>query len=201
MEVQRVFLDANILFSKTLRDWFFMLRMETGGDMFTLITSEDALVEAQYSFRKRNPEVSGRAVTNIRKKTAEFCDDVIEDYPGKATGPFLDRYDLHIHSAALASGCHMLITQDKGFLDLPEEQKDELAYEILSPDDFFLLLDDSASQFVSSVTKKQSAYWVKTRSESKSRVGMNLETALRKSGCPKFAARVRSHIKGLAGAS
>lgn len=40
MEVQRVFLDANILFSKTLRDWFFMLRMETGGNMFTLIRSE-----------------------------------------------------------------------------------------------------------------------------------------------------------------
>ncbi len=200
MEVQRVFLDANILFSKTLRDWFFMLRMETGGDMFTLITSEDALVEAQYSFRKRNPEVSGRAVTNIRKKTAEFCDDVIEDYPGKASGPFLDRYDLHIHSAALASGCHMLVTQDKGFLELPEEQKDGLEYEILSPDEFLILLDDSASQFVSSVTKKQSAYWVKSRSESKTRVAVNLETALRKGGCPNFAARVRRHMKDLAGA-
>lgn len=200
MEVQRVFLDANILFSKTLRDWFFMLRMETGGDMFTLITSEDALVEAQYTYRKQNPEVSGRVVANIRKKTAEFCDDVIEDYPGKATGPFLDRYDLHIHSAALASGCHMLVTQDKGFLDLPEEQKDELAYEILSPDEFLILLDDSASQFVSSVTKKQSAYWVKSRSENKATGGISLETALRKSGCPKFASRVRGHIKNLAGA-
>lgn len=200
MEVKRVFLDANILFSKTLRDWFFMLRMETGGDMFTLITSEDALVEAQYSFRKRNPGVSGRAVTNIRKKTAEFCDDVIEDYPGKASGPVIDRYDLHIHSAALASGCHMLVTQDKGFLDLPEEQKDELAYEILSPDEFLILLDDSASQFVSSVTKKQSAYRVKSRSENKATGGMSLETALRKSGCPNFAVRVRRHIKDLAGA-
>jgi hypothetical protein len=93
----------------------------------------------------------------------------------------------------------MLVTQDKGFLDLPEEQKDELAYEILSPDEFLILLDDSASQFVSSVTKKQSAYWVKSRSENKATGGMSLETALRKSGCPKFAARVRSHIKGLAG--
>lgn len=200
MEVQRVFLDANILFSKTLRDWFFMLRMETGGNMFTLITSEDALVEAQYTYRKRNPEVSGRVVTNIRKKTAEFCDDVIEDYPGKATGPFLDRYDLHIHSAALASGCHMLITQDRGFLELPEDQKDELAYEILSPDNFFLLINDSASQFVSSVTKQQSAYWVKRRTDGNVSRGMSLESALRKSGCPKFAARVRSHIKNLAGA-
>lgn len=69
MEVQRVFLDANILLSKTLRDWFFMLRIETGGNMFTLITSEDALVEAQYSFRKHNPELSGHVVTNIRKQT------------------------------------------------------------------------------------------------------------------------------------
>jgi hypothetical protein len=93
----------------------------------------------------------------------------------------------------------MLVTQDKGFLDLPEDQKDELAYEILSPDDFFLLLDDSASQFVSSVTKQQSVYWVKRRSEDKAIGGMSLEAALRKSGCPKFAARVRGHIKNLAG--
>jgi hypothetical protein len=28
------------LCSKTLRDWFFMLRMETGGNMFTLIRFE-----------------------------------------------------------------------------------------------------------------------------------------------------------------
>lgn len=200
MEVQRVFLDANILFSKTLRDWFFMLRIETDGSMFTLITSEDALVEAQHSFRKRKPEVSGSEVTNIRKKTVEFCDDVIEDYPGKTSGPFLDRYDLHIHSAAMAAGCHMLITQDKGFLNLPEEHKDELAYEILSPDEFILLLDDSASQFVSTVTKQQSAYWVKRRPEGKELGAMSLESALRKSGCPKFATRVRRHIKNLAGA-
>lgn len=199
MEVQRVFLDANILFSKTLQDWLFMLRIETGGNMFTLITSEDALVEAQHSFRKRKPEVSGSEVSNIRKKTVEFCDDVIEDYPGKTSGPFQDRYDLHIHSAALAAGCHMLITQDKGFLNLPEEHKDELAYEILSPDEFLILLDDSASQFVSSVTKQQSAYWVKKRSDGKARDAVKLESALRKSDCPKFAERVRKHLESLSG--
>lgn len=200
MEVQRVFIDANILFSKTLRDWFFLLRVETAGNMFTLITSEDALVEAQYSFRKRNPYVSGRLVTNIRKKTAEFCDDVIEDYPGKASGPFLDRYDLHIHSAAVAAGCHMLVTQDRGFLNLPEEHKDELAYEILSPDEFLLLVDDSASQFVSSVTSQQSSYWVKRRLDGEAICDISLDAALGKSGCPKFAARVRRHLKNLAGA-
>lgn len=201
MEVQRVFLDANILFSRTLRDWLFMLRIESGGNMFTLITSEDALVEAQYSFRKRHPETSGRAVTNIRKKTAEFCDDVVEDYPGKVSGPFVDRYDLHIHSAALASRCHILVTQDKGFLNLSDKKKDELAYEILSPDEFLILLDDSASQYVSSVTKQQSLHWVKSRADNKTLGVLDLESALRKSGCPKFAARVRAHIKNLAGAN
>lgn len=200
MEIQRVFLDANILFSRTLRDWLFMLRMETKGSMFTLATSEDALVEAQYSLRKKNPNTSGRAITNIRKKTANFCDEIIEDYPGKAKGPFMDKYDLHIHSALLAAGSHILLTQDKGFLNLPAKQKDEVPYEILSPDDFLILIDDSASQFVSSVAKQQSTYWNKNRARSGSESVIGLETALRKSGCPRFAARVRKHLQNLSGA-
>lgn len=200
MEIQRVFLDANILFSRTLRDWLFMLRIETEGSMFTLSTSEDALVEAQYSLRKKKPEVPGRTISNIRKKSALVCDEVIDDYPGKAKGPFLDKYDLHIHSALIAAGSHILITQDKGFLNLPEEQKDELPYEILSPDEFLILIDDSASQIVSSVTKQQSVYWINSQMRNRKTSGIGLESALRKSGCPKFATRVRKHLRNLSGA-
>lgn len=200
MEAQRVFLDANILYSRTLRDWLFMLRIETSGSMFTLATSEDALVEAQYSFRKKNPDSPGRTVTNIRKKTAKFCDEIIEEYPGKVKGPFRDKYDLHIHSALIEAGSHILVTQDKGFLSLPEDRKDELPYEILSPDEFLILIDDSASQFVSSVTKQQSKFWIKNRSGTGNNNALELEAALRKSGCPKFAGRVRKHLQKLSGA-
>lgn len=200
MEVQRVFLDANILFSRTLRDWIFLLRNETQGRMFTVATSEDAIVEAQNSFRKQNPEAPGRNVSHLRRKIVESCDEVLEDYPGKTKGPILDKYDYHIHSASTAAGSHILLTQDRDFLDLPENDKDELQYEIMSPDEFFVLIDDSASQFVSAVTKIQNTYWLQKKSQSNTSPNMSLETALRKSGCPEFALRVRKHLKNLSGA-
>lgn len=37
--------DANVLFSKTLRDWLFLLRHETQGQMYTVLATEDIIAE------------------------------------------------------------------------------------------------------------------------------------------------------------
>lgn len=199
MEIQRVFLDANILFSRTLRDWLFLLRIETEGNMFSLSTSEDALVEAQHSFRKKNPHVSGNAVSRIRETTARFCDEVLTDYPVQTAGPFSDIHDLHIHSAAVAAHSHILVTKDKGFLDLDEDQKDDLPYEIVSADEFLVLVDDSASQFVQSVTKLQNEYWAQEAGGNGQKSIGGIVDALQQSECPGFAFRVRGHLQQLSG--
>jgi len=56
---QRVFVDANVFFSKTLTDWLFLLRFETEG-MFQVHTTEDVCAEVIYRMRKKNPTAPGR---------------------------------------------------------------------------------------------------------------------------------------------
>jgi predicted nucleic acid-binding protein len=196
MEIQRIFLDANVIYSRTLRDWIFLLRIETQGRMFTVATSEDALVEAQHAYRKSNPGAQGSSVSGIREKVIEFCDEVVSDYPGLKTAPMSDKYDWHIHSAVLEMGSHILVTRDKGFLNLLEMEKEALPYEIHTPDELLVLIDDSAPQFVSRATKNQSEFWANHDSESNI---IGLEIALVQSGCPVFAARIRKHLQDLAG--
>lgn len=42
--MQRVFVDANVLYSRTLRDWTFLFRGSTDG-MFQLHSTEDVFAE------------------------------------------------------------------------------------------------------------------------------------------------------------
>ena len=43
-------MDANVLYSRTLRDWMLMLRLEADG-MYVVLTTEDILTEVLYHFR------------------------------------------------------------------------------------------------------------------------------------------------------
>ena len=54
MKKQIVFVDANILFSKTLMDWLFFLHEENPG-MFQLISTQDVFSEVLYNMRRNNP--------------------------------------------------------------------------------------------------------------------------------------------------
>lgn len=38
---QRVFVDANILFARTLRDWLFLLKLQSENSMFIVMATED----------------------------------------------------------------------------------------------------------------------------------------------------------------
>ena len=58
MKKQKVFVGANILFSKTLVDWLFFLREENLG-MFQLISTQDVFSEVLYNMRRNNPRAPG----------------------------------------------------------------------------------------------------------------------------------------------
>ncbi|MCH5643313.1 hypothetical protein [Gordonia sp. ABSL49_1] len=55
MSATRVFVDENVLWPKTLRDWLFLLRNATGGEMFTVCSTEDVVAEAIYTLRRKKP--------------------------------------------------------------------------------------------------------------------------------------------------
>lgn len=188
---QRVFVDANVLASKTLRDWLFLLRNETDG-MFQLHTTFDVLVETVRVFRRRHPDAYGRRSRELFDLLSRSVDEVLSDFVGSVDFAGIDRGDLHVHAAAL--GCHadVLLTQNvRDFGDVVTH-----TYDVFPPDEFFVLIDDSAPHSVRQVTREQVAYW-QSRRDAGAKV-KPLSRALVDTHCHVFAGRVNDHVRALA---
>ncbi|WP_439694428.1 PIN domain-containing protein [Curtobacterium sp. SP.BCo] len=187
--LQRVFVDANVLCSRTLRDWICLLRLRTDG-MFQLHTTEDVLAETVRTLRRRHPELPGGAVTRLRAAVLGAIDELVEDFD--ATVPYRgsDPDDRHVHAAAVACRAHVLLTQDHGLTS-----DDAAHYEVHRCDDFFVLVDDSAPAAVRDVVRQQARYWADRPAGSR----RSLVTALLDADCPQFARRVELHLRVLTG--
>ncbi|WP_447946392.1 hypothetical protein [Microbacterium lacticum] len=68
-----------MLYSRTLCDWFFMLRLELPG-LFLLYTSQDVIDEVVYNIRRDSPRADGSLTERKRKHLVEFMDDVVRDF-------------------------------------------------------------------------------------------------------------------------
>lgn len=189
MLLQRVFVDANVFCSRTLRDWTCLLRLHTNG-MFQLHTSEDVLAETIRTMRRLHPDASGGATTRLRAAILGSIDELVEEFDASITYAGTDPDDRHVHAAAVACRAHILLTEDRGLTSV-----DESMYEVYRPDEFFVLIDDSAPWMVREVVRSQAKYWsTKPSGQRKS-----LSQALRDAGCPEFAKRVERHLRTLAG--
>lgn len=192
MVATRVFVDANVLWSKTLRDWLFLLRNTSGGEMFTVCSSEDVIAEVIYTLRREKPTAPGHLTRRVHDTIRDSLDYRVDNFPeGGASYPGADPHDMHVHAAAVADGCAVILTADKGFTTLLPEQVELLPYEIYRPDDFFVLIDNSAPLLVRDVCAQQLQYWC-AKSGS-----VNLADRLESAGCPQFADRVRERLEEL----
>jgi len=79
---QRVFVDANVLFSRTLYDWLFLLRIESRGRLFQIHTSWDVINEAGTRLRDDHPEWDGEGISSLMSKIQDIFDEIIEVFPG-----------------------------------------------------------------------------------------------------------------------
>lgn len=183
----RVLADANVLRSRTLRDWLLMLRIEADG-MFTVQTTEDILAEVLYTLRRENPHMDGGKITRLHDHLKRTIDERIDEFTVDDSFPGTDPHDAHVHAAAIAAQSDKLLTCDSGWRDLDDEVLDELPYEVYHPDSFFVLVDDSAPRVVRAVAVQQARYQYKRDGE------VDLPAWLRRAGCPTFAEHVRTHM-------
>ncbi len=186
---QRVFVDANVLVSKTTRDWLLLVHAVLEG-MFQLHTTEDVFAEVFRTIRKKNPRLDGGAITRIRHQLVTSFDELIEDFDGSTPFPGRDEGDIHVHAAAVASKAHIVLSSDNGFTDI---DPDLLPYEVFKPDEFFMLIQSSAPNAVREVTSLQVQYWQKKKGSK------TLVQALIDARCPVFAAAVEEHLRVLSG--
>lgn len=191
----RIFVDANVLMSRSIRDWLCLLRVESAGGMFTLVTSEDVLAEVEYHLRRKFPHADGEVIVSLRSKIVSSFDEVMSGFPGNLSNPTGDPHDLHVHCASVASGADILLTLDSGFVKLEAEILDGLPYEVVTPDNLFVLIDDSASRIIRRTTVRQLAYWQAQK------LSNSLSASLRDAQCDLFADRVEMHLKNLSGVS
>ncbi|WP_169253135.1 PIN domain-containing protein [Brevibacterium sp. 'Marine'] len=122
--------------------------------------------------------------------TEDVFDEVIQDFPGSGEFSGQDPKDYHVHAAALAAGSDFIVSADdpSDITTTPDAQP----YDVVSPDDFFLLVVDSSPDRILPITRSQYEYW-KSRPRYR-----QLDEALLRAGCQQFATRVRSALSELA---
>lgn len=186
---QRVFVDANIFYRRTLLDWMYHLRQANEG-MFQLHSTEDVFAEVLANMREKNPTAPGHVTRHRLELMRQCVDEVIRDYPGDTEFTGTDPKDYHVHAAALAARSDLVVTDDKpsGITTTPDAQ----LYELISPDDFFMLVVDSSPTCLLPIVRLQFEYW-KTKPGHR-----QLDDALAKAGCQHFALRVRAALSRLA---
>ncbi|MCB2412853.1 hypothetical protein LGT39_08340 [Demequina sp. TTPB684] len=155
---ERVFVDANVLFSRTLRD--------------------------------KRPDLPGKVVSDLRTLVIANLDELVDDFVVEPWIKQGDVDDAHVRAAAQARGFDMLLTADRGLL-VEREMASPALYETISPDEFFVLLDDSSPDLVRTVVKEEMSYFVKRNGDA------DLPGRLRAAGCPEFAKRVNGHCHAL----
>lgn len=181
-----VFVDANVWYSRTLRDWLGMLYIAPEDPPFVVHWTEDVLAELLHHLRREHPEWDGGRITAIRDRLAGTfetgrVDDFVVDegYAGR------DPHDAHVHAAAVACHADVLVTFNTRDFVWDENTS---AYEVMHPDDFLALVDESNPGLVSEVIGRMCAYWVRRTGEA------DLPLGLRLAGCPEFAERVLVHL-------
>lgn len=184
-----VLVDANALYSRTLRDWLALCYLHGPDGWFEVMWTEDIMAEVIYHLRKDHPTASDQQIGGVRDKlVGTFSRGRIAGYAIDAKIPYPDIFDAHVHAAAVHASVDIVLTADNGFEKLGE-RLDELPYEVHSPDSFFCLLDDSSPRAIKAVIRAQFDYWT-------ARLGQfNLCTHLENAGAPEFADRVRAHLQ------
>ncbi|MFC5942332.1 PIN domain-containing protein [Micromonospora harpali] len=182
-----VFLDANVLYSRTLRDWICLLALESAYD---LRYSEDVLAEWMYRLRRKRPELSEHAIGGQRRKfVAAFPNGMVTGYsPGSVPCP-PDPDDRHVLAAALHGGVDVLVTNDRQGREAfpPECVRDHL--EVQTADEFLDHVADASMDLVWRVLARQLDYYRRTRGTGDYDEA-ELVAFLRKAGAARFAERL-----------
>lgn len=183
-----VLLDANILYSRTLRDWIALLQIEAPS-VFSVAWTEDIMVETLYHLRKKHPLWSEKQVGGMRRNLEKaFTGGQITGYQVDPAIKYPDVGDAHVHAAAVHGAVDIVVTANGK--DFPAT--DDLNYEIYPPDDFLILVDDAAPKAVRAVTEQQLRHY---HQRSSGNEGVDLPLRLKNAKAPMFAARVREHLQ------
>ena len=174
----RVFVDADVLASRTPYEWLALLRDET--DAFQLHSSPAVVADAVRLWRSRDPAAREAAAPRHLVLLTASLDEVVGDGDTGAEPDHACRVGGFAVEDAVASGAQVLLSSSVR----TSGPADHLPFEVFTPDQFLCLTDDTAPTAVRDVTRQRAAE--------------PLAAALAAAGCPAFAARVAAHLRAIA---
>jgi hypothetical protein len=184
----RAFLDANIIVSKTLRDWFFKLSL-TDPNVLSLSCSELVLEEAKKAFRKRNPTAYSGVVEEWIEWIRSIFDHVVIDAPSSSDHvDGISRHDLHVHRAALRAQATHLVTSN--FRDFRPRQP--VPYRPCTPDALLVQIYLFHPRLIHEVSQSETAYWA--RRKHVDGPTKTVPVALADAGAPLFANIIKTLV-------
>lgn len=188
------FLDANVLFSRTLRDWICLLCLDSEKTAFQLRWSEDVLAEWIYRMRRKYPSIPDDSLGRHRRWLEEaFPEAMVRGYrPSEVPQP-PDLNDWHVLAAAVSVPVDFLVTSDKRGFD--RAQAGSLEVEVINPDGFLTFIADRHPELIQVRLANQIAY-LRTRPPGSSfgEAEEEARLALVKAGAAQFAERLRSRL-------
>lgn len=183
----RVFLDANVLASKTLRDWILKLSLEAPF-LLALFSSAEVLVETRRVFMRRNPEVAPEVVARLIELISSVLSDVVYVKKPLTGVEAVNPGDVHVHWGAIRAEATHLVTSN--LRDFPGAGV--APYLAISPDAFLMTILETSPASVEIVARDERSYW-SAQADPALRV-KSLGQALRDAGCPAFAEEVERLI-------
>lgn len=179
------FLDANILFSKTLRDWLCRTALLSEGEVLRVRWSDDVLAEWVYRARRQQPQLSDEGVSAARRHLLEaFPDALVTGYDPMQVAQPQDVHDWHVLAAAEHGRCDVLVTSDAALLEEPVEGS---RVRSATADAVLVAVAGAHGDVVETVLADQQSYWRRRGAPAARR---DLAHRLGLAGAPRFAALV-----------
>ena len=155
------FLDANVLYSRCLRDWLVMMALDSEYTAYELRWSEAVLVEAFYHLRRDKPDAPDGSIERWRDQLdANFPEAKVTNWDPSSVPRPADPNDHHVLAAAYAGKVDVLITCERDDLDNFQECLDEVdgGISVQHVDEFLLMIADRYPGLVRRRYTSQVAY-------------------------------------------
>ena len=189
-----IFVDANILYSRCLRDWLVLMALDSHYTIYELRWSEAVLAEAFYHLRRNHPSAPEQQIERWRDlMDQKFPQSKVTSWDPQAVPCPKDPNDHHVLAAAYAGRVDILVTVD-GDIDNFQQCLDEIAggIEVQNIDDFLCMIADRHPELVRRRYRSQIIYW-QTRNKLSEEAAADTSTdSLDKAGAGRFAFLLRT---------
>ncbi|OJF14526.1 hypothetical protein BG844_09335 [Couchioplanes caeruleus subsp. caeruleus] len=145
-----MFVDANVLVSRCLRDWLVLMALDSEHTAYQMKWSEAVLAEAFYHLRRKRPDAPEQTIERWRRVLDEaFPEAKVTGFDPASVPQPADVNDHHVLAAAYAGEVDILLTAD-GDADNFQQCLDEVdaGIDVQHPDDFLCMLAERHPQLV-----------------------------------------------------